>query len=128
MTPHQKIFAIVTSAILLLMIIELVRRRKLRVEYSWLWIFTGAAIMLLVVRYELLELITNMIGAVAPTTTLFIFAILFLMIVGLFFSMKITDLTARQKNLAQQVALLRFQLEQQSGEKEIQTKQQPQGE
>jgi len=45
----------------------------------WLWLLTGAVIILLVIWYDLLVIITHFIGAVAPTTTLFIFGLIFLM-------------------------------------------------
>jgi hypothetical protein len=107
MTPHQKIFAVAMSLALMLGIFELVRRRHLRIEYAWLWLVTGALVCLLVLRYDLLEDLTVLIGAVLPTTTLFIFALLFLMGVGLHFSVRISQLTAQLKNLAQEVAILR---------------------
>jgi hypothetical protein len=68
---------------------------------------TGALVCLLVLRYDLLEDLTVLIGAVLPTTTLFIFALLFLMGVGLHFSVRISQLTAQLKNLAQEVAIIR---------------------
>ena len=41
MTPTQRVFAVVTSIATLAFIVDLVRRRKLKEEYSWLWIVTA---------------------------------------------------------------------------------------
>src|SRR3989442_1636035 len=49
MTPHQQFFAVLTSIIVFFLILELVRRRRLREEYSWLWLLTGAAMIVLAV-------------------------------------------------------------------------------
>ena len=104
---QQKIFAILASIFLMLVVVELVRRRKLREEYSWLWLLTGGIIILLVVWYDLLLFITHLIGAVAPTTTLFIFGLLFLMLISLHYSIQISKLSHQVKEMAQQLALLK---------------------
>lgn len=111
MTLHQKIFSIIASIFIILIVFELVRRRKLREEYSWLWLLTSGIIIVLIVWYDLLVLITRLIGAVAPTTTLFIFGLLFLMIISLHYSVKISKLTYQIKEISQQMAILKNQVE-----------------
>lgn len=106
MPLQQKIFAVVASLFLLFVIIVLVKKRKLREEYSLLWILTGVVILILVLWYDLLVMITGLIGAVTPTTTLFIFGILFLMAIALHFAIKISSLSDQVKNLAQKVSIL----------------------
>ncbi|MCJ7470339.1 DUF2304 domain-containing protein [Candidatus Bathyarchaeota archaeon] len=108
---HQKIFAIVASILIMMIVVELVRRRRLREEYSWLWLLTGAVIILLVVWYDLLLFITHLIGAIAPTTTLFIFGLLFLMLISLHYSLQISKLSHQVKEMAQQLTLLKDQVE-----------------
>jgi hypothetical protein len=108
---QQKIFAIVASILIMALVVELVRRRKLREEYSWLWLVTGALIILLVIWYDLLVSITHLIGAIAPTTTLFIFGLLFLMVVSLHYSIQISKLSSQVKDMAQELTLLRGQIE-----------------
>jgi hypothetical protein len=107
---HQKIFAIVASILIMIIVVELVRRRRLREEYSWLWLLTGAVIILLVVWYDLLLFITHLIGAIAPTTTLFIFGLLFLMLISLHYSLQISKLSHQVKEMAQQLTLLKGQV------------------
>jgi hypothetical protein len=104
---HQKIFAVVASFLLMAVVVELVRRRKLREEYSWLWLLTGAVIVCLVIWYDLLVAVTHLIGAIAPTTTLFIFGLLFLMLISLHYSIQISKLSLQVKEMAQELALLR---------------------
>jgi hypothetical protein len=108
---QQKIFAILASIAIMALVIEMVRRRKLREEYSWLWMVTGALIILLVIFYDLLVFITHLIGAIAPTTTLFIFGLLFLMLISLYYSMQITKLSLQVKEMAQQLTLLKDEVE-----------------
>jgi len=107
MTLHQKIFALVIGIGMLAVILEMVRRRRLGEEYSFLWLLIGAGIVVLVLWQGLLEWITRLIGAVVPTTAIFIFGIVILVLINLHFSVKITKLSRQVKDLTQQIALLR---------------------
>jgi len=112
MLPRQKIAMIIICISIFIIILDLVRRRKLREEYSWLWLLTSAALFVLVIQYSWLELITEAMGAVLPTTTLFIGALVFLMFLSIQFSVKISKLTDQVKNMVQENALLREKIEQ----------------
>jgi hypothetical protein len=110
MPIKQKIFAVIVCCLVFVCTIYLVRNRKLREEYSALWIFTSILMFVLVLRYEWLVALTGFIGAGLPTTTLFISSIVFLMLIAVQFSIKISRLTDQVKNLAQDNALLRAEL------------------
>jgi len=92
-------------------IIDLVRRRKLREEFSWLWLLTGTVVIVLAVWYDLLKFITGVIGAVLPTTTLFLSGLIFLMIINLYYATKISILHDHIKDLAQHVAILQTEVQ-----------------
>lgn len=110
MPVSQKIFALLICCLVFIVTINLVRRRKLREEYSVLWLATSLFMFILVIRYEWLVALTNFIGAGLPTTTLFIFSIIFLMLIAVQFSIKISRLTDQVKNLAQKNALLQTEM------------------
>jgi len=112
MPVRQQIFALVVCVIVFATTIDMVRRRRLREEYSVLWLATSIFMFILVIKYEWLEALTYFIGAALPTTTLFICSIIFLMLIAVQFSIKISTLTNQVKNLAQDNALLRTQLDQ----------------
>jgi len=107
MPIKQKIFALLICCFVFVFTINLVRKRKLREEYSILWLATSLLMFVLVIRYEWLVSLTALIGAGLPTTTLFICSIIFLMLIAVQFSIKISSLTDQVKNLAQENALLR---------------------
>ena len=106
LTLHQAIFALVIAVVSFGLILELVRRRRLREEYSWLWLLTAAIMVLLVVWFPLLRVITVLIGAVTPINTLLLFAVLFLFAIAVHYSVIISRLTTQVKNLAQELALV----------------------
>jgi hypothetical protein len=106
MPIQQKIFAIFASMVIFIVIINLVKNGKLKEEYSWLWLLTGFVMIIIALWYDLLLVLTHLIGAVLPTTTLFIFAIIFLICIALHFAIKISILTDQVKNLSQEIALI----------------------
>ncbi len=116
MPLRQKIFALVVGISVFLFILEMVRRKKLREEYSWLWLLTGMGIIVLAVWYDLLLFVSHFIGAVVPTTTLFIFSLVFLLLISLQFSVKISSLADQNKKLAQELAILRHEMEEMQSE------------
>ena len=105
MTPQQKVFALIASVFLMVLIIELVRRKKLAEEYSALWLLVGIVIFVLVLWYDLLLAITSLIGAKSSMTTLFLFGILCLVLINLHFSIRISKLTRQIKHFAQRMAI-----------------------
>jgi hypothetical protein len=106
LTLHQTVFALVTSLVTFVLILELVRRRRLREEYAWLWLLTAGTMIVLVVWFRLLVRITHLVGAVTPINTLLLFAVLFLFAIAVHYSVIVSRLTIQVKNLAQELALV----------------------
>ena len=104
-----KMVALIFGVGMLLLIIELVRRKKLREEYSWLWLLTGSVILVLTMWFDLLKWFTHLVGAVNPASTIFLFAFLFLIFISLHFSVVISKLTDRNQETAQRYALLELE-------------------
>jgi hypothetical protein len=109
MPIRNKIVALVFGIGMLIIIIDLVRRRKLREEYSWLWLMTGGGILLLTLWFDLLKWVTHLVGAITPSSTIFLFAFLFLIFISLHFSVVISRITDRNKELAQRYAILEME-------------------
>jgi len=92
-------------------VVDMVRKRRLREEYSVLWLATSVVMFVLVLRYEWLVALTALIGAGLPTSTLFLYAIIFLMLLSVQFCIKISRLTDQVKNLSQENALMKLEIE-----------------
>jgi hypothetical protein len=106
MNPVQRVFAVTASLATFVIIIELVRRRKLKEEYSFLWIVTTLSMLLLSSWYGVIEWLTALIGAVTVTTTLFLFALLFLLLISVHYSTVLSRLTQQVRRLTQELAIL----------------------
>lgn len=107
---RQQTVAIVLAVVILLVVIELVRKRKLREEYSAVWIVTGLALLAMSIWTGLLTTFQTTIGAIESTSALFFGALLFLMLLSLQFSVRISKLTSRNKTLCQRMSLLEREL------------------
>lgn len=101
-----QLFMVFISLIILVGIVELVRRKKLKEEYSLLWLITGFGLLLLTLSDKLLYGITNFFGAVLPSNMLFFFGLIFVLLLCLHYSLKISLMTTQIKTLAQKLALL----------------------
>lgn len=112
MPISQKVFALFICLLVFIVTVAMVRQRRLREEYSVLWLGTSLLMFVLVLRYDWLVRLTELIGAKLPMTTLFLGSIVFLTLIAVQFSMKLSTLSDQVKNLAQENALLRAEIEQ----------------
>lgn len=108
---RQRAVAVALAVGLLLLVAELLRRRKLREEYAWLWLGTAGLLLLLSLRQELLYWLSLAIGSATSTSTLFFGGLLFLLAVTLQFSVRLSRLTHRHRILGQRLALLEDELQ-----------------
>lgn len=109
MDVRTRITAVVGSVLLLALVIELVRRRRLKEEYSLLWIVTALGLLVLSNWYGLLISVTETIGAVLPSSTLFFFGLMFALVMLLHFSVRVSLLERQITLLVQEIGLLSFE-------------------
>ncbi len=106
-----KLLAIVASGLLLFIVVELVRRGRLKEKYSLLWLLSGGILLIFSSSRDILEYVSHLLGIFYPPSLLFLVAFLFLLLITLHFSVVISGLSEKNKQLAQEVALLRQQIE-----------------
>ena len=105
------ILAILGSGSLLVVVIELIRRGRLKEKYSLLWLFAGGILLVFSLSRHLLEYASQMLGIYYPPSFLFLLAFLFLLLITLHFSVVLSGLSEQNKRLAQEIALLRLEME-----------------
>jgi hypothetical protein len=102
-----EVIMILGPALMLLIVLELVRRRRLREDYSLLWLITfGVLVVLSLFRNSLLEMVASVMGIAYPPTALFVIGFGLMLLVMIQFSVVITRLTRENKEAAQHIALL----------------------
>ena len=112
MQPESyKRLALVVCTVLVLIVLELVRRKRLGVRYSLIWLGVTVAMAVMSLWTGLLDLVRRAIGAVNPSSTLFFLGILFSLVILLHFSIKISEYSRQIRLLAKELGLLREKLE-----------------
>ena len=111
MPDRAMLVGLIASIGALVFIIELVRQRRLKEEYSLLWLATGIALLLLSISRPLLDTLANAVGIFYPPSALFLVALFFVLLILLQFSTVLTRLTRENKEMAQQMAIMRRELE-----------------
>jgi cell division protein FtsW (lipid II flippase) len=107
-TPVKiSIAASVASLLLLLVVFELIRGRRLKERYALLWIVTGLVLLVLSAWRGGLNTIAGWMGiSTYPPAILFAVATLFVIVVLLYYSTVLSKLTDENTLLAQRIALL----------------------
>lgn len=101
-----QIVAVVAAGILLFVILELVRRRRLLERYAILWLFSAGVLLALAAWKGLLEKVASAIGIFYPPSALFVIAFAFVLVLLLHFSAAVSRLSEQSKVLAQRLAML----------------------
>jgi hypothetical protein len=111
-----EIISLLGSLGLLGLIIELVRRRRLGVAYSLLWLLTGITLVLLSLWREALDVLAGMVGIFYPPAALFVVGFGFVLLILLQFSVMVSRLSDENRNLTQRLSILDWRLRQLEGE------------
>jgi hypothetical protein len=106
MDVRIQIVGIIGAGALLLVILELVRRRRLLERYALLWLLAGVVLLGLAVWRGALEVLAELVGIASPPNALFFVAFGFVLVLLLHFSVAVSRLTDQTKVLAQRLALL----------------------
>ena len=116
MTPlRTSIAATAVSLLLLLVVFELIRSRRLRERYALLWLATGLILVALSAWRGGLNTIARWFGvSTYPPAVLFAVGLLFVILVLLHYSTVISRLSDQNVVLAQRLALLETKLEERS--------------
>lgn len=103
------ILSVSISIAFLLIVLELVRRQRLKEQYSFLWILFSIVLLILSLNASLMEWIADQLGVKYAPAVLFLFGLLFCFSLILHLTIVITKLTKQVLRLTQEVAILKAQ-------------------
>jgi len=106
MTPHQQLMFGIGALLLLALVLELVRRRKLREEYALFWLVACLALIGLAIWRDSLNVIGRLLGTVLPMSALFGVGFFLVFLILLQFSTVLSELWHQNKQLAKEASLL----------------------
>ncbi|PWB74593.1 DUF2304 domain-containing protein [candidate division GN15 bacterium] len=106
-----QLLAITASVALIILIIGLIRKRKLREEYSIIWLLAGFTLILFSIWRELLDLIAGVIGVYYAPAMLLLVGLFFGALAFLHLTVVISRFADQNRTLAQEMALLKEKLD-----------------
>jgi hypothetical protein len=109
----------VTGSILILVVLfEMLRRRHLREKYAVMWAMVAVGVLVLTIFPGLLYAASDLVGVDVPANLLFFLASLVLMVLTLQHSYELGRLEDKTRTLAEEIALLRMELDRQAAERD----------
>lgn len=110
MDVRIQLISILGAGLLLMVVLELVRRRHLMERYALLWLAATVVILGLAVFSDGLTALSRALGVAYPPNALFLVAFAFVLLLLLHFSMAVSRLADQSKVLAQRLALVEERL------------------
>jgi len=111
MTVASYILGIVSAALVLVVVIELLRRHHLRERHAIWWIIAGVLALIVGVFPSTLSWAAGIVGIEIPTNLVFFVSIALLFLVCLQHSSELTRLESKTRTLAERLALLELRLD-----------------
>lgn len=106
MTDRVQILAIAASIVLLLVVLELVRRRRLVEEYSLLWVLAALALIGVSLRRDLLDSTARWLNVHYPPAVLVLLLIFIVFVASLCFSVILSRQQQQIERLIDETAIL----------------------
>jgi len=123
---HIQTIAIVVSIFFLLLILYLIKNKRIKEEYSLLWISFSVIFILFSVWREGLDYIAGFIGIAYPPAALFMVLLMAIFLILIEFSIIISKLADKNKTLVQEIGLLKEEMKRmQDGKKMPDDKKKP---
>jgi len=107
---RTQVFVVLLGLAMLALVLNLVRRKRLREQYSLLWIFAAAVLVLCAVFIRTVDRLAHAVGIYYPPAFLFLVAILMVMVLQFHFSTVISNLREQNRSLTQELGLLGAEL------------------
>ena len=101
-----QLIGVVVSGVLLLLVLELVRRRRLSEEYSFFWILAVVVLLGLSLRRQILHVMARWLGIYYPPMVLVLALVLVVFIGLLYFSVVTSSLRRQIERLVEEQAIL----------------------
>jgi hypothetical protein len=105
-TDSVQVVAVAVSLALLVLVVDLVRRRKLTEEYSFIWIVCATGLLLLSLWRDILHAAARWLDVYYPPALLLMAVILFVFVASLYFSVVISRQREQIERLVAELAIL----------------------
>lgn len=100
------VFSILSAALTLVVIVEMLRRRRLRERHAIWWLIAGSIALTISIFPQLIDALAGVIGVEEPVNLVFFTCLIILFLVCVQFSSELTALEDKTRTLAEETALL----------------------
>ena len=104
-------FVVFVAVAIALVVVFYIRRWRLREEYSLLWLFLSAALIVLTIDQGVMEWAADRLDVAYSPAVLFFLALAFVAVMLFHYSLEISRLSDQNKILVQELSLLRTKVE-----------------
>ncbi|MCH9008218.1 DUF2304 domain-containing protein [candidate division KSB1 bacterium] len=105
MPPKAKIIIVLLSFSLFMFVLNLIRKRQLKIEHSVLWLVVSATILVASIWHDLADGVAHFLGVEYPPALFLSIAIFFSLAILMHFSIELSMLKDQNKNLTQELAI-----------------------
>ncbi|MEO0083264.1 MAG: DUF2304 domain-containing protein [candidate division WOR-3 bacterium] len=105
-----QVIALIAAIGLLIVILELIRRRKLKERFALLWLFSAIILIVFAIWSKLLDILAKIMGIYYPPLVLVPIIIFIVIVLYIYFSVIVSKQSEQIKKLAQKIALLEEKL------------------
>ncbi|HEY3469078.1 MAG TPA: DUF2304 domain-containing protein [Amycolatopsis sp.] len=106
-----RVLSIVVACVVLFVVLEMMRRRKLREKYAGVWLIVAVGVVVLAVVPQAAEFLAKLTGVQTPSNFVFLLAGVVLALVSLHLSTEVGHLEEEVRTSVEETALLRCELE-----------------
>lgn len=106
-----RVLSIVVACVVLFVVLEMMRRRKLREKYAGVWLIVAVGVVVLAVVPQAAEFLAKHTGVQTPSNFVFLLAGVVLALVSLHLSTEVGHLEEEVRTSVEETALLRCELE-----------------
>jgi hypothetical protein len=105
MSTAAQFLTIIIGAGALILVLVLVRQRRLKERFALTWLIVAAGMVVLALARPLLDRLSEALGIQSGTTTVFLIAVLVILLIQLQLSMAVSRIEERLRDLAESVAV-----------------------
>ena len=111
MPLKAKLILVLLCLAFFLFVLNLIRKRKLKIEHSILWLFVSAVILMASIWQNLPDKVAELMGVDHPPSLFLAIAILFSFVILMHFSIELSKLKDQNKSLTQEFAIYKNLIE-----------------
>jgi len=118
MNTRLQIIMIAASLLFLIYVIAMLRKRKIELKYTLIWLFTATFFLVIAVFPDLIKTISRLLNIIEPVNTLFLLIIFFMLLIIFTLTIALSRNANRVKALTQEIGIIKMELDKLSGKED----------